>query len=206
MTQASQQFDVAAYLSEGVARRKRLMSPQNAIVSQKAISTPKTVERAPVRLVLGDSKPFQLHVAAYRSSSAFARTPKEYFVRRSLELGFTAEEVLAPINLLPSAMARRMLAWELREKFGLKELQISRLFNRDHSCVYKIFRSPRPTEEEASMRLVLEPGMTFMRSLERAYRGGMLYKDISATYRISDRSIRVIAGRMHWPKRGTAAP
>lgn len=201
MTQASQQFDVTAYLSEGVARRNRLMRPQNAVVVQKDISAPKPAERAPVRLVW-DDKRFQAHVSAYRGSSAFAKTPKEYFVRRSLELGFTSEEVVASFNLLPSTMVRRMLAWELRGKFGLKELQISRLLKRDHSCVYKIFRSPMPTEEEASMRLVLEPGMTFMRSLERAYHSGVLYKDISATYRISDRSIRTIAKRMHWPKRG----
>lgn len=205
MTQASRPFDADAYCRNVVAIRNRLMSPQNAIVAQKAIAAPKPVERPPVRLVW-DDKRFQAHVSAYRASSAFAKTPKEYFARRSLELGFTPEDVVASFNLLPSTMARRMLAWELRAKFGLKELQISRLLKRDHSCVYKIFRSQMPTEEEASMRLVLEPEMTFMRSLERSYRGGMLYKDISATYRISDRSIRTIANRMHWPKRGTCAP
>ncbi|WP_027685077.1 hypothetical protein [Rhizobium leguminosarum] len=202
MNIANQSFDVSAYLSEGWARRQRLLNPPNAIDKQKAIPAPKPIERPPVRLVWGDGKPFQFHVTAYKSSSAFAKTPKTYLIRRSLELGFTLDDVIAPFNLLPSAMARRMLAWELREKFGLKELQISRLLKRDHSCVYKIFRSPMPTEDESSMRLVLEPGMTFMRSLERAYRGGILYKDISATYRISDRSIRTIAKRMHWPKRG----
>lgn len=201
MNIATQAFDVAEYLAESEARRRRLMNPPNAIGKQKAIPAPKPIERPPVRLVW-DDKRFQAHVAAYRASSAFAKTPKEYFVRRSVELGFTSDDVVAHLNLLPSAMARRKLAWELRDKFGLKELQISRILKRDHSCVYKIFRNPVPTEEESSMRLVLEPGMTFMHSLKRAYHSGVLYKDISATYHISDRSIRTIAKRMHWPKRG----
>lgn len=201
MTIANQSFNVSAYLSECEARKQRLMRPKNAFKAPVAVPVLTVVHRAPVRLVWGD-KMFQAHVDAYRASSTFAKTPKEYFVRRSLELGFTSEDVVAQFNLLPSAMARRMLAWELRDKFGIKELQISRIMKRDHSCVYKIFRSPMPTEEESSMRLVLEPGMTFMRSLERAYHSGILYKDISATYRISDRSIRTIAKRMHWPKRG----
>lgn len=201
MTLQSQSFDVSAYLSEGWARRQRLLNPPNAFKAPAAVPVLTVVHRAPVRLVW-DDKRFQAHVDAYRVSSTFAKTPKEYFVRRSLELGFTSEDVVAQFNLLPSAMARRMLAWELRDKFGIKELQISRIMKRDHSCLYKIFRNPKPTEEEASMRLVLEPGVTFMRSLERAYRAGILYKDISATYRISDRSIRTIAKRMHWPKRG----
>ncbi|WP_458395360.1 hypothetical protein [Rhizobium ruizarguesonis] len=200
----SSSFNVDTYLSEGQARRQRLMRPPNAIERQKAIPAPKPIERPPVRLVRGDKR-FEAHVAAYRASSAFAKTPKEYFVRRSLELGFTSDDVVAHLNLLPSAMARRMLAWELRDKFGIKELQISRIMKRDHSCLYKIFRNPKPTEEEASMRLVLEPGMTFMRSLKRAYHSGVLYKDISATYRISDRSIRTIAKRQMWPKRGGSA-
>ncbi|MGR9413149.1 hypothetical protein [Rhizobium leguminosarum] len=204
MNIANRSFNVETYLSEGQARRRRLMRPPNAIGTQKAIPAPKPIERPPVRLVWGDKR-FEAHVAAYRASSAFAKTPKEYFVRRSLELGFTSEDIVAQFNLFPSAMARRMLAWELRSKFGLKELQISRLMKRDHSCVYKIFRNPKPTEEEASMRLVLEPGVTFMRSLQRAYRDGVLYKEISAIYRISDRSIRTIANRHRWPKRGGVA-
>jgi hypothetical protein len=205
MTAAAQPFDAEAYCRNVVALRNRLMSPQNAIKALEVVPPPKPVERPPVRLVWDDRR-FQAHVAAYRASSAFAKTPREYLVRRSLELGFTLDDVVEPFNLLPSTMARRMLAWELRDKFGIKELQISRLLKRDHSCVYKIFRNPKPTEEEASMRLVLEPGMTFMRSLQRAYRDGVLYKDISAIYRISDRSIRTIANRMHWPKRGECAP
>jgi hypothetical protein len=207
MTLQSQSFDVSAYLSEGWARRQRLMNAGNAFGAQKAIAPPKPVERQPVKLVWGDGKPFQFHVSAYKSSSAFARTPKAYLIRRSLELGFTEKEITGPFIFLPFAMARRMLAWELREKFGLKELKISRLLKRDHSCVYQLFKQhPRPTEEEASMRLVLEPGMTFLRSFERAYKGGMLYSDINATYRITHRSIRILADRMRWPKRGKDSP
>ncbi|MBB3521071.1 hypothetical protein [Rhizobium sp. BK456] len=206
MTIQSQSFDVATYLSEGWARRQRLLNPPNAIDKQKAIPAPKPTERPPVRLVWSDADRFDAHVTAYRVSSAFAKTPREYLGRRSLELGFTADEIVAPFNLFPFAMARRMLSWELREKFGLKELQISRILKRDHSCVYKTFKGQRPTEDQTSMRLVLEPGMTFMRSLEWAYRGGMLYSEMNATYRVSDRSIRFIARRMHWPRRGKSAP
>lgn len=196
MTQAIQPFDADAYLRNVVAVRNRLMRPPSAIKAVEAISAPKPAERQPVRLVWGDGRLFQFHVTAYKSSSAFAKTPKAYLIRRSLELGFTPKEVIGPYIFLPFVMARRMLSWELRERFGLTELQISRIMKRDHSSIYQLFTHPRPTEEDASMRLVLEPGMTFLRSFERAYRGGMLYSEINATYRITHRSIPILADRI----------
>ncbi|TLX12125.1 hypothetical protein [Rhizobium sp. MHM7A] len=201
MTIANQPFDADAYCRNAAAIRNRLMKPRNAINGQKAISAPRPVERSPVRPVLAERNPFQFHVKAYRASSAFAKTPKTYLIRRSLELGFTLKEVVGPFIFLPFVMARRMLAWELREKFGLTELQISRLLKRDHSSIYQLFTHPRPTEEEASMRLALEPGVTFLRSFQNAYRSEVLYSEISAIYRITSRSIPILADRLGLQRR-----
>jgi hypothetical protein len=194
-------FDAEAYCRQAAERRARLMNPPVAKKAPIAVIAKKPdLPPACKPNWYAPPKPFRAHIDAYKMSSRFAKTPLTYLQRRAVELGFTPKELTGPLIIGPYIAARRLVAYELRARYRLTPLQIGRLLKRDHSSIYQLFKQPQPTEEQASMRLVLG-SKTFILALEQAYYDGDHYQVMSEIFRISPRSVVSIAVRMEWPKR-----
>jgi hypothetical protein len=197
-------FDTEAYCRNAADIRKRLWGSQNvkkakpAVIAQEPVVAPPQ----PARVAL-PPKPFVAHVAAYKASSKFARSPKTYLERRALELGFSARELRGIFTFAPFNDARRLLAWELRKKFGLSLPKIGSLLKRHHTCILKMLSKPAPVESDVTMRLSLPTGKTYLAAFEDAYFSGAPYDEICASFRIPSTSIRKIVVHMGWPARRT---
>lgn len=195
-------FDVDAYRKNAADVRKRLLGPQAAKERPSAPVAVSAARRAPEPpMVVLTPKPFMAHIAAYKASSVFARTPKTYLERRSLELGFSAKELRGNFTFMPFRDVRRLIAAELRKKFGLSLPKIGLLFKRHHTCILDMLSKPIPIESEVTMRLSLPTGKTYLRAFEDAYFSGVPYDEIAETFRIPHTSIRKIVVHMDWPAR-----
>ncbi|MBB3411231.1 hypothetical protein FHT87_005184 [Rhizobium sp. BK316] len=200
--QPKKPFDADAYCRMQAERRKKLMGLQTSVKPRPVSTIAKPIERAVANAAWQREHIwFDAHVDDYRRSSKYAKNPRQYLERRAWELGFTVNEIIGEFQYIPHRMARRVLAWELHTKWGLGTTQIGRMFMRDHSCVYLMLKEPKPTEQEASMRLVLPSGETFLWAVEKAYYDGMPYCDFNETFKISRNSIQRIARYMEWPYR-----
>lgn len=201
---STREFDADAYRRNAADVRKRLWGSQNAKQPAPAPTPVPPVQAHPEpSLIVLTPNPFMAHVAAYKTSSRFARSSKAYLERRSRELGFSASEMRGHFTFAPFTDARRLLASELRKKFGLSLPKIGQLLNRHHTCVLKMLSKPSPTESDVTMRLSLPTGKTYLRAFEDAYFDGVPYDEMCATFRIPNTSIRKIVVHMDWPARRT---
>lgn len=192
-------FDVDAYRRNAADVRNRLMGLQTPKVAAPVPTVVQPVEAPPVDVLTPNA--FTAHIIAYETSSRFARTSKTYLERRALELGFSASELRGHFTFAPFREARRLIAAELRKKFGLSLPQIGKLFKRHHTCVLKMLSNPAPPENDVTMRLSLPPGKTYLRAFEDAYFDGVPYDEMGAMFRIPHTSIRKIVVHMDWPAR-----
>lgn len=137
--QSPQPFDVSAYLIEGQARRRRLMRPP-ARPKPVLVSSQPEVKHAPLRLPMwewGDMQ-FDAHVAEWRRYlfDQARGQPKSHIRRRSIELGFTPEEIESMDLRRLLTRARQIIAWELVRQFGLSYSYAGRLLgDRDHATI-----------------------------------------------------------------------
>ncbi|AXV14399.1 hypothetical protein CYG48_00910 [Neorhizobium sp. SOG26] len=78
---------------------------------------------------------FDAHVRAYQLHLAnrLVRPEVLYLKQRCAELHIPYREVIGKNALKPVVEARRLIMWEIREKFGLSYADVGRAFGRDQS-------------------------------------------------------------------------
>jgi hypothetical protein len=209
MTLQSQSFDVSAYLSEGWARRQRLMNPPNAFKPTKAVPVLTVVHRAPERpLWRTQAISFDAHVLAYQWNRAKikANPVQEYIKARCVELGADYARVTKKGRTSRDITGhRQLIMYELKTKFHLSYPRIGREFGCDHSTalhavtrIAKIRGEERPEFVSGTDRLLGDH--VLKQNLKGDYLCGMSIEDLAEKFEISELAIVTVAKMETWHK------
>lgn len=209
MTLANQSFNVSAYISEGWARRKRLLNPPNAFKAPAAIQALKLVERAPERpLWRTQALSFDAHVLAYQWHLAHARANRaqEYIKARCIELGADYVKVTTKGRTTRDITGhRQLLMYELKTKFQLSYPRIGREFGVDHTTalhgvtrIAKIRGEERPEFVTGADRLLGDPALK--QEVKDNYLCGMSVEALAEKFAISETAIVKVAKMENWHK------
>lgn len=142
MTIANQSFNVQTYLSEGWARRQRLMNPP---VRQKPALVPAQPEpeRSPRRLPMWQWSDTQQDAHVKEWLQRKMHPTKDYMRQRCKELGITMKDLCGPRRTHPLVDHRQLVMWELKTivKPEISYPELGRLFRRDHTtCLWAVRR------------------------------------------------------------------
>lgn len=210
MNIANQSFDVASYLSECEARRRRLMKPQNAFKAPSAVPVLTAVHRTPERpLWRTQALSFDAHVLAYQWHLAKikANRAQEYIKDRCVELGVDYDKVTDKrCKQRDITGPRQLIMFELKTQFQLSYPRIGReLGGLDHSTVLwgvtriaKIRGEQRPEFVTGADRLLRDP--VLKQEVTEDYDRGMPIDDLSEKFAISVPAIVAVAKMENWQK------
>lgn len=213
MNIANRSFDVATYLAESAARRRRLMNPPNAI---KAVPLLTVVPRVPeLPLWQTQAISFDAHVLAYQwyLAETKANRAQEYIRQRCVELGadyakitdkrYKHRDITGP---------RQVIMYELKTKFQLSYPRIGReLGGLDHSTILwgvtriaKIRGEERPEFVTGAERLLSDPALK--QGITEAYKSGTSIHDLSEQFAVSVTAIVAVAKMENWFKPNRRMP
>lgn len=216
MTLQSQSFDVSAYLSEGWARRQRLLNPPNAFKAPAAVPMLTVVHRAPERpLWRTQALSFDAHVLAYQWHLAMikANRAQEFIKDRCVELGVDYAKVTDKrCKQRDITGPRQVIMYELKTQFQLSYPRIGReLGGLDHSTVLwgvtriaKIRGERRPEFVTGADRLLSDPALK--QSITDEYKRGTSIHDLSEEFAVSVTAIVAVAKMENWYKPNRRMP
>lgn len=208
MNIATKSFDVASYLSEGWARRQRLLNPPNAFRAPSAVPVLTVVHRAPdAPLWRTQAISFDAHVLSrqWHIAKLKANRAQEYIKQRCIELGVDHAKITDKRQTKRDVTGhRQLLMYELKTKFQLSYPRIGREFGGlDHSTVLhavtriaKIRGEERPEFVSGTDRLLRDP--ILKQEIMADYDRGMSIDALSEKFAISDQAIVTVAKMENW--------
>lgn len=208
MTLQSQSFDVSAYLSEGWARRQRLLNPPNAFKAPSAVPVLKLVDRAPERpLWRAERISFDAHVLSYQwhLASIKANRAQEYIKARCVELGADYAKIIDKrCRHRGITGPRQLIMYELKTKFQLSYPRIGREFGGlNHATVLhavtriaKVRGEERPEFVSGTDRLLSDPDLK--QEVMADYDRGMSVDGLSEKFAVSVSAIVTVAKLENW--------
>lgn len=214
--QSNRSFDVGTYLSEGYARRQRLMNPPNAFRAPKAVPLLTVVHRSPERpLWQIQAISFDAHVLSYQwyLASIKANMAQDYIKARCVELGVDYAKVIDKrCKHRDITGPRQLIMFELKTKFQLSYPRIGReLGGLDHSTILwgvtriaKIRGEQRPEFVTGADRLLSDPALKH--SITEAYKRGTSIHDLSEQFAVSVTAIVAVAKMENWYKPNRRMP
>jgi Mor family transcriptional regulator len=208
MNIANQSFDVSTYLSEGWARRQRLLNPPNAFKAPSTVPALTVVHRAHERpLWRTQAISFDAHVLAYQWNLAKikANRAQEYIKERCVELGADYAKVTDKrCKQRDITGPRQLIMFELKTLFQLSYPRIGReLGGLDHSTVLwgvtriaKIRGEQRPEFVTGADRLLSDPALK--QEVMADYDRGMSADGLSEKFAVSVSAIATVAKLENW--------
>jgi Mor family transcriptional regulator len=209
MNIANQSFDVSTYLSEGWARRQRLLNPPNAFKAPSTVPVLTVVHHAPERpLWRTQALSFDAHVLAYQWNRAKIKDNpiKEFIKARCVELGADYARVTKKGRTSRDITGhRQLIMYELKTKFHLSYPRIGREFGCDHSTalhavtrIAKIRGEERPEFVSGTDRLLGD--QVLKQDLKGNYLCGISIEDLAVKFAISELAIVTVAKMENWHK------